>query len=214
MREGEWLIRRARSDDEAGAYAVCLQTGDSGSDATALFPDDPRALGHLFVGPYLALEPGLSFVLEDGLGICGYVLAALDSAVFYRRVENEWLPRLRSLHPAPAGDRAGWTEAEKCYDQFHHPAFHYPPSFTACPSHLHIDLLPRAQGRGLGGRMMDRILLELRERGSPGVHLGLSARNERAWRFYRKLGFTEIDRVREPDVEVIYLAKRFERGEG
>ena len=35
----------------------------------------------------------------------------------------------------------------------------------------------------------------LRERGSPGVHLGLSTQNPRAYRFYQRLGFEELSRV-------------------
>ena len=48
------------------------------------------------------------------------------------------------------------------------------------PSHLHIDLLPRAQGRGNGRALMETFLAALTERGSPGVHLGTSPQNVRA----------------------------------
>lgn len=208
MHESEFTIRPARPEDEDAAYAVCLRTGDSGQDASALFPDDPRALGDLFVGPYLHLEPERAFVLEDSGGVCGYVLAALETAGFYRRVIEEWLPPLRVAHPDPTGDRAQWTEAQKLYHEYHHPAFHFPPSFAPFPSHLHIDLLPRAQGRGHGRRMMETMLETLRRQGSPGVHLGLSALNERAHRFYEKLGFQELERVQEPDLELIYMGLR------
>ena len=207
MSEREFIIRPARPEDRAAAYAVCLQTGDSGQDATALFPDDPEALGNLFVGPYLSFEPKLAFLLEDAEGVCGYVLGALDSAQFYRRMIEEWLPPLQAAHPEPTGDRANWSEAEKIYYEFHHPNFHFPPTFAPFPSHLHIDLLPRAQGQGQGRRMMDRLIQALREQNSPGAHLALSALNERAYQFYRKLGFHELERVQEPDLEVIYMGR-------
>jgi len=63
------LIRPARSGDEPGAYYVCLKTGHDGEDGEALYREDPDALGRIFVGPYLAFEPDLSFVLEDDQGI-------------------------------------------------------------------------------------------------------------------------------------------------
>jgi len=50
-------LRRYERRDEAAVYEVCLRTGDNGNDATQLY-DDPRALGHIYVGPYLKLEPG------------------------------------------------------------------------------------------------------------------------------------------------------------
>ena len=64
-----WLIRPARSGDEPAAYYVCLKTGNYGEDGEALYREDPDALGRVFVGPYLAFEPDLSFVLEDDQGI-------------------------------------------------------------------------------------------------------------------------------------------------
>ncbi|RME92107.1 MAG: GNAT family N-acetyltransferase [Verrucomicrobia bacterium] len=201
-------LRRARPGDRDACYRVCLLTGDAGRDASALFPDDPDALGNLFVGPYLALEPELAFVLEDDEGVCGYVLGALDTPTFYRRMEEEWLPPLRARHPRPVGPREQWTEAQKIYHEFHEPDFHFPPAFAPYPSHLHIDLLPRAQGRGWGRRMMEHLMRELAARGSPGVHLGLSARNDRAWRFYRKLGFEELERITTDDGGVIYMGRR------
>ena len=62
------------------------------------------------------------------------------------------------------------------------------------PSHLHIDLLETAQGRGIGKAMMNLLLDTLREQGSKGVHLGMGAQNSRAFTFYTKLGFTLLDK--------------------
>src|SRR2546430_13446667 len=52
-----------------------------------------------------------------------------------------------------------------------HPDHFTPEPYTDYPSHMHIDLLPRAQGRGFGRRMMDDLMTKLRGRGSRGVHL-------------------------------------------
>ena len=60
------------------------------------------------------------------------------------------------------------------------------------PSHLHIDLLPAFQGAGNGRRLIQAVLDSLAAAGSRGVHLGVSARNERAMGFYRAVGFTEL----------------------
>ena len=61
------------------------------------------------------------------------------------------------------------------------------------PSHLHIDLLPEAQGQGFGRRLIERLIGQLDERGSSGVHLGVSKANHRAIAFYRHVGFVEWD---------------------
>jgi ribosomal protein S18 acetylase RimI-like enzyme len=198
-------IRRCEPRDEDAVYEVCLRTGSNGTDATHLF-DDPKALGHLFVGPYMRLEPELAFVLEDDRGVCGYVLAALDSRKFYDAYLTKWLPDIRKQYSAPTGDPATWTETQKVYHQFYHPDIFLPEPYAEYPSHLHIDLLPRAQGRGLGKEMMSLILHELMEKRSPGVHLGMWIANTRAEKFYKKLGFHELARVGES----LYLGKKLE----
>ena len=60
------------------------------------------------------------------------------------------------------------------------------------PSHLHIDLVPDAQGNGNGLRMMEALLDALRAKGSRGVFLQMHEGNTRARRFYAKLGFEQL----------------------
>jgi ribosomal protein S18 acetylase RimI-like enzyme len=202
-------IRLARSGDEPGAYAVCLETGDHGQDGAPFFQDDPDALGRIFVGPYLTFEPELSLILEDEHGICGYALGALDSRAFYARYEAEWRPALCARFPAPAGDPARWTRAQRVHYGYHHPDYFCPEPYDAFPSHLHIDLLPRVQGMGYGRRMLGQIMDKLRERGSPGAHLGVSTINTRAQGFYKRLGFSELARVGSEEDGCIYMGIQF-----
>jgi hypothetical protein len=97
-------IHQCTTDDEDGAVAVCLQTGDAGNDGT-LFFNDPKILGYRYVSPYIHLSPELAFVLKDSeRNVCGYVLAALHSDLFYKRYVDEWLPKMKQLYPIiPSG---------------------------------------------------------------------------------------------------------------
>ena len=205
---GTARVRSAVPADRDAAYAVCLKTGDHGRDGEPFYRDDPEALGRVFVGPYLAFEPGLSLVLEDGDGIAGYALAAFDSRAFYARYEREWRPVLCTAFPEPRGDRAGWSRVEEMYYTYHHPDYYCPEPYEQYPSHLHIDLLPRVQGRGYGRVMIERLIETLRRRGSPGVHLGMSALNDGARRFYERLGFEELCRVGSGADGVVYMGRR------
>ena len=189
---GPCRIRAATSADQPGAYRVCLQTGDDGGDGTAYYAADPDALGRIYVGPYLLFEPDLSLVLEDDEGICGYGLGAVDSHHFYDRYEREWRPGICAQFPEPAGDRRRWSRVDEAHYEYHHPTYFCPEPYERFPSHLHIDLLPRAQGRGYGRQLMERNLATLRRLGSRGAHLGVSVRNIRAISFYRHLGFREL----------------------
>jgi len=199
------VIRSARPDDLAAAYRVCLETGDHGRDARSLYADDPDALGRIYVGPYLAFEPAYAIVLEDHAGVCGYALGALDSHAFYARYEREWRPRLCAQFPYPEGDPALWTPAQRVHAVYHAPEYFVPEPDAAYPSHMHIDLLERAQGQGHGRRMMHDVMARLRQNGSPGAHLGVSSRNARALAFYRRLGFTELARTGTDADGCVYL---------
>lgn len=204
----EPLIRPARPGDQPGAYYVCLKTGDYGRDGEPFYQADPDALGRIFVGPYVAFEPALSLILEDELGICGYALGAYDSKAFYGRYEAEWRPALCAKFPEPSGDPAQWTRVQQVHSWYHHPDYFTPEPYATYPSHLHIDLLDRAQGRGYGRRMIEQVMDTLRQRGSPGAHLGVSVPNTRALGFYLRLGFKELIRVREGRDGCIYMGRK------
>jgi ribosomal protein S18 acetylase RimI-like enzyme len=74
---------------------------------------------------------------------------------------------------------------------------------------LHIDLLPRAQGRGYGRKMLEQVMDTLRRGGSPGAHLGVSIFNTLAFGFYQRLGFMELVRMGSGTGECIYMGKNF-----
>ena len=203
-------LRPPEAGDTAGAYQVCLKTGDFGQNGEPFYREDPEALGRVFVGPYLAFEPDLARMLEDDQGICGYVLAAMDSRDFYARYEADWRPGLCQTYPAPTGDPAGWSRVQHIHQVYHHPDYFCPEPYAQYPSHLHIDLLPRAQGLGLGRWMMTEVLNLLRQRGSPGAHLGVSLPNVPAQGFYRKLGFHPLVQVGEGMEGCLYLGYRLD----
>jgi ribosomal protein S18 acetylase RimI-like enzyme len=185
-------IRGYRPGDLGDLYRICLQTGDSGTDATGLFRD-PDLLGHVHAAPYGVLEPSLAFVAEDPEGIGGYCLAALDTRAFERRLEQEWWPPLRLRYADPdVTERGSWTRDQELEYVIHHPWQTEDDLVAGFPSHLHVDLLPRVQGLGIGRQLIDLQLAALRERGSCGVHLHVRPTNQRALSFYDHLGFTRL----------------------
>ncbi len=186
------IIRRYRSGDFRDLYRVCLRTGNSGADATALYRD-PDLLGHIYAAPYGMFEPALAFVVEDDLGVGGYCLGALDTRSFEQRLEERWWPSLRRRYAEPdVAGRDQWTPDEQAAYLIHHPWRGDDDLLAGYPSHLHIDLLPRLQAHGHGRELIGLQLTALRERGSGGVHLYVTAENHRALGFYHHLGFGEL----------------------
>ena len=185
-------IRPVRPSDLEALYEIALKTGDAGKDATHLH-DDPRLLGHIYAAPYAIHEPSSAFVAEDEEGVVGYIVGARNTQAFAELLEAEWWPKLRAQYADPSDlDFESWTPDQLLSFLIHHP-FKTPQRIVdTYPSHLHINLLPRAQGQGLGAEMMDRFLMTMDAAGSRGVHLGVHPQNDRALRFYENYGFREV----------------------
>lgn len=186
-------IRVYRQEDREDLYQICLLTADSGNDATSLF-SDPRLPGDVWLGPYLAFEPALAFVAEDGEGAAGYVVATLDTPAFENHLEHDWWPRLRARYPEPAqnGNEVISPIEQAALNDMHRPWDVVGELAGRFPSHLHIDLLPRIQGRGIGRKLIATTMSSLLDQGSRGLHLLVARGNERAAGFYRHIGFSEL----------------------
>jgi GNAT superfamily N-acetyltransferase len=201
----EMLIRPVEPGDLDALYEVCLRTGDAGEDASSRFLD-PRLLGEVYVGPYLMMPSGIGFTAVEVGVPSGYVLAAVDTRRFEAECEAEWWPALRKRYPRQATDDPS-TDDTEIIALIHDPESPPDEVVARYPAHLHIDLLPVLQRRGVGREMMGRLLDELRARGVPGVHLGVDARNQRAVGFYEHLGFTHLD-----DSDDVVMGIRLDEG--
>jgi ribosomal protein S18 acetylase RimI-like enzyme len=186
-------IRQYQPHDLNDLYRICVQTADGGRDATALFRD-PALPGHVYAAPYAVFEPSLAWVAEDAAGVGGYIVAALDSHALEQRLERDWWPALRARYPEPPPDAAEELPSRERYalHNIHHPWATDDNLAERFPSHLHINLVPRLQGRGIGRRLITTLMSGLRSQGSPGVHLLVGRGNARAADFYRHIGFTEV----------------------
>jgi GNAT superfamily N-acetyltransferase len=185
------VVRKFQEEDRPGLYHICLATGDSGANAEHLY-NQKDMLGEIYVGPYLSFQPELSFTLIQD-GVAGYALAALDTTSFEDTLSNQWWPAILEKYSNRSPENFNERE-NNLFRYIQNPPLRSKEVISQYPSHLHIDLLEKAQGRGIGKAMMLLLLETLREQGSTGVHLGMGARNDRAFIFYTKLGFTLLDK--------------------
>jgi ribosomal protein S18 acetylase RimI-like enzyme len=183
-----FAIRPYHPSDLYSLYRICLRTADSGQDATAIFRD-PELIGHIYTAPYAVAEPDLCFILTVDGAPSGYVLGTRDSNAFHAWCEREWFPVLRARYPLPPVEDDS-ADADAIREIHEGRASH--PDLAAYPAHLHIDLLPVAQGQGWGRRMIETFIGRLREIGAPAVHLGVGKRNTGAIQFYERVGFHRI----------------------
>lgn len=177
-------LRPATSADLPGIYRVCLIAG---------YPDEnladgrnPDLLGHIFAGPYVAADAELCAVAADARGVAGYVLGTADTEAFQAWAEVAWWPTLRDQYPRGSAEHpvdAGLVGL------LHRPPLSPPSLLAGFPAHLHIDLLERTRGTGLGRLLIEGLVSRLQARRVPGVHLGVGRDNAHAIGFYRHLGF-------------------------
>ncbi len=178
-------IRPYHPSDLSALYRICLQTGDSGKDASAKY-SDPDLLGQFYAAPYAVLEPELCFVLTCSGKPCGYIIGTKDSQEFYRRCERDWFPVLRERYPMPAKDD---TSADAHIIRLIHQGHVPNPDLSDYPAHLHIDILPQGQGKGMGRRLIETFVEELRRQHVKALHLQVGKSNENAVQFYQRVGF-------------------------
>ena len=179
---------------------VCHLTGDAGNDASHLH-NERRLLGEVYVAAYATLHPELTFVIVDSDDqILGYTVGALDSLNFDRELNESWWPVLRERYPlvAPTDQEIQRTPNDQQLIESVHSWSGSNPEFCRdYPSHLHINLLPGAQGGGNGKRLLVTLFDALQAQGSTGSHLGSNPVNLNAFGFYTHIGFSVLEHTKD-----------------
>ncbi|WP_073015405.1 GNAT family N-acetyltransferase [Roseibium suaedae] len=186
-----YAIRPARAGDRDAVAAICLRTANKGQDASTCY-SDPDYPGFVWALPYLALDGGIAFVLTRDEEVVGYAVGTADTRAFEQEQEKSWWPELRSRL---AEAKAATDDDRYVLDYVRTPESLPEEIVQPYPAHLHINLLPEAQGEGRGTRLLATLLDALAAAGASGVHLGVNHMNEPVTAFYGKLGFTEIARL-------------------
>lgn len=202
------LIERAQGADWPAIRELCCRTADGGEGI-------PRErwpfFGEYWVGPYEALLPDWAYVARARERLAAYLTGCPDSLGYQARF---WLAHRVPLFIRAARKDFGESQDAKRFlarflglDPFPFgPLFLY-RLYRAYPAHLHVNVEAEFRGKGVGKALMDRYLADLRERGSPGVHLFCGAGPVE---FYRKLGFMPYAKAMKRDRTVICMVRRLE----
>ena len=182
-------LRSATPADLPDLLRVCLQTGDSGKDATHLHKL-PELVGDIYVAPYVLHSPELAFALVGDGKVVGYLLGVLDTKAFETTLANDYWPTTKAKYSQLLTDITP-SDQDLLVDLAKQ-GFSDPELIAKYPSHLHIDILETHQSAGYGKAMIQFLLAQMQEAGSTGVHLHMSSKNDRARAFYKKFAFTEI----------------------
>jgi GNAT superfamily N-acetyltransferase len=165
-------------------------------------------MGHIYIAPYATLEPALTFVVEDAQGVAGFVAGTTDTLTWEERLQRDWWPALRERYPDPPD----LPVESRSADQRRAAMIHRPPRtpadiVTHFPGHLHMNLLPRLQRRGIGSALFATWLEAARNRGTVPLHAGVNRANTGAVPFWRKLGFAALDRPGLPQERTLWMGR-------
>ncbi len=209
------MIRPYEQTDLARLREICVLTGAAGGDATGQYSSDDL-LPDLFLEPYVTFAPGWAWVVElpdadgedpDAVAIQGYLVAVSDTRAFTSWWADTWTPWFATLYPRP---EQPYSEEDRLVLRGYEPGQIEIPELDEYPAHLHIDLLPAAQGQGWGKNLIGRLRSELADVGVPGVFASLDAENVTARGFYERIGFTELPSS-TPEEPVYGVPTRLER---
>jgi GNAT superfamily N-acetyltransferase len=209
-------IRDYNPPDLPYLYDICVRTGDSGADARSLF-SDPNLPGQYYAAPYAVCDPRSVLVLEGevpgGTRPLGYILGTPDTLAYQDWFDRQWRPAATLLYCRTTGagedgaDKSSTTltvsseEEKRIRSLFCQPFEVLPQELTGYPGHMHIDILPAAQGSGWGRRLMDAFCIRLKSLGCPGFHLGVGKMNRAGIAFYRRYG---MELLMEPEWGLVF----------
>lgn len=215
MAETVSVIRAYRHGDLARMRQICVRTGAAGTDATGRWSSD-ELLPDVYLEPYVTAAPDWAWVVDEGNGPLGYLVATPNTRRFVAWWKKRWTPWFAERYPAPGTGHPSMPlgDEDALVQRGHDPSHLLVPEVDEYPAHLHIDLLPEAQGRGYGRALIENALIPaLAQARVPGVHLGVDPANTTARSFYVKVGFEELPSS-APDAPLLgrWISPRPSRG--
>lgn len=196
-------IRPYNTDDRDAVGRICVLTGDSGKDATGKHASD-ELLPAIYAYPYVDYAPDLAWVVEDtGSGrVLGYIIGVEDIRDYVQWRTKNWLPSYRELLPVDES----WSEDDlRLRARGEDPEAAVHPLVERYPAEFHIDLLPEAQGGGMGRKLVTTFAQALADRGVDALAIGVGAKNTGAVAFYKRLGFQVLNADKQDAEPTGYL---------
>ena len=166
-------IRKYQQKDSERVQYICLNS-EGPCDHSEDFQEFLLAT---YCNYYITNEPEHCFVATDEEDkAIGYIISAFDFDTFNKRFIDTF-PLKREDFVFSAKESV--VSHNKFKDDY--------------PAHFHIDILPEYQRMGIGHRLVDALINELKNNAVKGVMLTVWSDNETGISFYKKYGFKHID---------------------
>ncbi len=171
-------IRPYQPADKEDVHFICLNSEGPCTDTL----EEQKFILATFCDYYIECEPQNCFVaVNNNDRPIGYVISAVNFDAFAARFYPEYPQRILQNKRLYASAMHSADLEQKYKNKF--------------PAHLHINILPEYQRKGIGSALLDHLTSHFRSRGVSGVMLSASEQNFNGQSFYRKYGFTELEKA-------------------
>jgi GNAT superfamily N-acetyltransferase len=182
------LIRQYEKRDRDSVFRLVADTAFFG-EPLERFLDDRRLFCDGMYAYYTDVEPEHAWVAVAGGQVVGVLVASVDSSGHRRRWIARILPRmaLRLLTGRYTLGARTWRHSLRTIKA--RLAGGEKIDLRKYPAHLHLNVHAAWRGQGIGRRLLEASLDQLRSLRVPGVHLNTTDLNTAAGNLYRSAGF-------------------------
>lgn len=187
-----YSIRKYTPSDKIRLRFICKETTD---EANKKNQNLLESIAIIFNDYFTEYEPDNIFVAVNDENIpVGYVICATNIPLFRKKMLSEFSKRVRIIHPASIPLLLATVIAVYITKK------HY-------RTHLHIDLLPEAQRKGLGTKLIDALCSHLASKDIKNVSVMTISKKSMGYKFYCKYGFRTISTILKDRVTMTYDIK-------
>lgn len=172
---------------------ICRATAYGGEGAGLV---DSELFVDLMTRYFTDFASGSLWVAEERGRIMGYLAGCLDERAFQQAQARRVVPAsvAAALKRGLLLRRQLWRLVASFPGFVAAGGLRASPHETRYPGHLHVNLLPEARDRSVGTALVERFLDEAAGRAVLGVRATVYDSNERARRFFERLGFRALER--------------------
>ena len=186
-------VRPYAQEDREAVYRIAADTAFFG-EPVEQYLDDRRLFCDAFYGYYTDVEPEHGWVATANGAVAGFLMGCWDTKGRGNKFVRNILPDVaRNVFAGKYRiGRRTWLYAWGLLKQTASGLIRkdpHPLDLTSYPAHLHINIDSGYRGRGLGRRLMEAYIEQLRNNGIPGVHLATTDLNAAACKLYESMGF-------------------------
>lgn len=182
------VIRKFMPQDRPGVRRISCETAFLGLDRTKVFSDD-EILADALTLYYTDYEPESCFVAEADRRVVGYIIGSKDIHAMNRMSNHILFPRLlaKAFRRGAFFSKANVRFFFYCLKSMLRGELSAPDFSKEFPATLHINIEEGYRKQGIGQRLIEAYLHDLKNNRVRGVHFG--AFSGPGQNFFLKMGF-------------------------